>query len=91
MKFEWDKAKRLANVAKHGFDFIDVGVVFEGDIVTIEDDRFEYKEQRFVTLGLLNGRVVVIVHTERADVTRIISVRKATKNETRSYFEQIAD
>jgi uncharacterized DUF497 family protein len=65
--------------------------VFEGDIVTIKDDRFEYEEQRFVTLGLLNGRVVVIVHTEREDVTRIISVRKATKNEERSYFEQIAD
>lgn len=91
MKFEWDEAKRLANVAKHGFDFVDVVLVFEGDIVTIEDDRFEYEEQRFVTLGLLNGRVVVIVHTERKDVTRIISVRKATKNEERSYFEQIAD
>jgi hypothetical protein len=91
VKFEWDEAKRLANVAKHGFDFVDAVAVFEGDIITIEDDRFEYEEQRFVTLGLLNGRVVVIVHTEREDVTRIISVRKATKNEARSYFEQIAD
>jgi uncharacterized DUF497 family protein len=91
VKFEWDEAKCLANVAKHGFDFVDAVLVFEGDIVTIEDDRFEYEEQRFVTLGLLNGRGVVIVHTEREDVTRIISVRKATKNEERSYFEQIAD
>ena len=91
MKFEWDEAKRLTNVAKHGFDFVDAVTVFDGDIVTIEDDRFEYDEQRFVTLGLLNGRVVVIVHTEREDVTRLISVRKATKNEERNYFEQIAD
>ena len=91
MNFEWDEAKRLANVHKHGFDFVDAVAVFDGDIVTIEDDRFEYAEQRFVTLGLLNGRVIVIVQTQREDVTRIISVRKATKNEERSYFEQIAD
>ena len=91
MEFEWDEDKRLANVRKHGFDFVDVVAVFESDIVTIEDDRFDYGEQRFVTLGLFNERVVVIVHTEREGVTRIISVRKATKYEARSYFEQITD
>lgn len=91
MEFEWDEDKRLANVRKHGFDFVDVVAVFDSDIVTIEDDRFDYGEQRFVTLGLFNERVVVIVHTEREGVTRIISVRKATKYEARSYFEQITD
>jgi uncharacterized protein len=91
MEFEWDEDKRLANVRKHGIDFVDAIVVFEGDVVTIEDDRFEYGEQRFATLGVLQGRVVVIVHTEREAVTRIISVRKATKNETRNYFEQITN
>jgi len=91
VEFEWDEDKRLANVRKHGFDFVDVVAVFESDIVTIEDDRFDYGEQRFVTLGLFNERVVVIVHTEREGVTRIISVRKATKYEARSYFEQITD
>jgi hypothetical protein len=90
MQFEWDEDKRLANVRKHGIDFLDVASVFEGDTVTIEDDRFDYGEQRFITLGLLKGRVVVIVHTERGGVTRIISVRKATKYEEISYFEQIA-
>ncbi|MCI0561857.1 MAG: BrnT family toxin [Nitrososphaera sp.] len=45
----------------------------------------------FITLGLLKGRVVVIVHTEQADVIRIISVRKATKYEEITYFEQIAN
>jgi len=91
VKFEWDEDKRLINVRKHGIDFVDVVIAFDGDIVTIEDDRFEYGERRFMTLGLLSGRVVVIVHTEREDVTRIISVRKATKHEERNYFEQIAD
>jgi hypothetical protein len=87
MQFEWDEDKRLANVRKHGIDFADVPAVFDGDIVTIEDNRFDYGEQRFVTLGLLKGRVVVVVHTERNGVTRIISVRKATKYEEINYFK----
>jgi uncharacterized DUF497 family protein len=91
MEFEWDEAKRLANLRKHGIDFIDIPVVFEGDIVTVEDDRFNYGEQRFVTLGWLQGRVVAIVHTEREESTRIISARKATKYEQRIYFEQISN
>ncbi|MBD2207196.1 BrnT family toxin [Calothrix sp. FACHB-1219] len=91
MEFEWDEDKRLANIRKHGIDFIDVPSVFDGDIVTIEDDRFSYGEQRFVSFGLLQGRVIAIVNTERENRTRIISARKATKYEQRTYFEQIAD
>ncbi len=53
MKFEWDKNKRLANIHKHGVDFIDAEEIFSGYTVTVEDDRFEYDEQRYVTLGLL--------------------------------------
>ena len=55
------------------------------------DDRFDYGERRFVSLGLLQGRVIVIVHTEQAGVTRVISARKATKYEQRLYFQGIAD
>lgn len=91
MEFEWDENKRLANIRKHGIDFIDVEVVFEGDTVTVEDDRFDYGEQRFITFGLLEARVIVIVHTERDNLIRIISARKATKNEEIRYFQQIAD
>jgi uncharacterized protein len=64
MEFEWDEEKRLANINNHGIDFIDALEVFDGDIVTIEDDRYSYGEQRFVTFGLLQGRVVAIVHTD---------------------------
>ena len=91
MRFEWDEAKRESNILKHGIDFIDVEKVFEGQTVTILDDRFDYEEERFITLGLLDGRVVVIVHIEAEDVIRIISARKATKNEEISYFKEIAD
>jgi hypothetical protein len=91
MLFEWDEAKRLSNIQKHGIDFIGIERVFAGTTVTILDDRFDYGERRFITLGLLNGRVVVIAHTETREVIRIISVRKATKNEEASYFKEIAD
>lgn len=91
MEFEWDEAKRFTNLDKHGIDFIDVPEVFEGDIVTVEDDRYSYGEQRFVTFGLLQGRVIAVVHTDRGEFIRIISARKATKNEQRTYFQQLAD
>ncbi|MBW4517398.1 MAG: BrnT family toxin [Timaviella obliquedivisa GSE-PSE-MK23-08B] len=91
MTFEWDEAKRLANLRKHGIDFIDVSAVFEENSVTVEDDRYSYGEQRFITFGLLQGRVVAIVHTERDDCTRIISARKATKYEQRIYIETLSD
>jgi uncharacterized DUF497 family protein len=89
MQFEWDESKRISNIRKHGIDFFDVSTVFEGSILTIEDDRFDYGEERFVTFGLLQGRVVAIVHTESEDYIRIISARKATKYEQKTYFEQI--
>ena len=91
MKFEWDEAKRLANIRKHGIDFVDVPAIFERDTVTVIDDRVEYDETRYLTLGLLKSRVILVVHTESDDTIRIISARKATRNEERTYFEQIAD
>lgn len=89
MQFEWDESKRISNIRKHGIDFLDVPTVFNGSIVTIEDDRFDYGEERFVTFGLLQWRVVAVVHTESEDYIRIISTRKATKYEQKTYFEQI--
>jgi uncharacterized DUF497 family protein len=91
MEYEWDEEKRLANVRKHGIDFIDIPNVFDGDTLTVEDDRYSYGEQRFVTFGLLQGRLIAVVHTERDDRVRIISARKATKYEQRIYFEQLSN
>ena len=91
MEYQWDETKRLTNLRKHGIDFADVPAVFDGDILTVEDERLDYGEQRFVTFGLLKGRVIAVVHTEREDHTRIISARKATKYEQRTYFEQLSN
>lgn len=91
MEYEWDEAKSLANLRRHGIDFTDVPALFENDTVMVEDDRYSYGEQRFVTFGLLQGRVIAVVHTERNDCTRIISARKATRYEQRVYFEQFSN
>lgn len=91
MRYEWDEAKRQSNIQKHGIDFAGIEKVFAGITVTIPDDRFDYGESRFITAGLLGGDVVVIAHTETGEVIRIISVRKATKNEEIGYFKEIAD
>jgi uncharacterized DUF497 family protein len=87
MEFEWDEVKRQTNLSNHKLDFADAEIVFSGITFTFEDDRFEYGEDRFITLGLLREIVVVIAHTERNDRVRVISMRKATKNEQRLYFE----
>ena len=82
MRFTWDEAKRKRNLEDHGLDFVDAERVFDGPTFTFEDDRFRYDEQRFVSLGLLEGIPVSIVHTETRDRIHIISFRKATKRET---------
>lgn len=68
MRFTWDERKRKINLKEHEFDFVDAPRVFEGPTFTFEDDRFEYREQRFMTLGFLGGEVVSIVHTENSTV-----------------------
>ena len=87
----WDEAKRRGNLHKHGIDFAGVESLFQGNTITVEDDRFSYGEQRFVTFGMLEGRVVAVAHTEQNKTIRIISIRRATRREEQSYFSAIAE
>lgn len=71
MEYEWDEAKCLANLRKHGIDFIDTPTVFGDNIVTVEGDRSDDGGQRFITFfitfGLSQGRVIAIVLIDRED------------------------
>ena len=87
--FRWSRAKRTSNLVDHGLDFEDAEQVFAGLTSTFEEDRFAYGEQRFVTLGLLDGVAVSLVHAETSHEIRVISFRKATSRETRIYFDQV--
>ncbi len=91
MEFTWSVSKRRANLKAHGLDFVDSPTVFEGPTFTFEDDRLSYREQRFVTLGLLAGIPVSLVHTETEYEIRIISFRKATKREAKIYLDAFKD
>ena len=71
--------------------FVDAPRVFEGTTYTFEDDRFAYGEQRLVTLGLLAGVPVSIIHTESDHEIRIISFRKATRREAQIYSHAVQD
>jgi len=88
MQYSYDKTKKALNLTKHGFNFDDARLVIEsGKTVTFEDTRFNYGEQRFITLGLLQDALVVIVTSETEKEIRIISMRKADKNEQAIYYE----
>lgn len=90
MRYSYDPAKKKSNLIKHGLDFDEAKRVIEsGNTVTFEDNRYEYDEPRFITLGNLDGSIVVIVTTESDSEIRIISMRKADKNEQKIYFNNI--
>lgn len=89
MRFIWHEPKRQTNLKKHGVDFIDSERVFAGPTFTFEDDREDYGEQRWVTLGLLGMKVIVIVHTETEDEIRVISMREATNDEQFLFFTNL--
>ncbi len=89
MQFTWHEPKRQANLKKHGMDFADAAQVFAGPTFTFEDNREDYGEQRWVTLGLLGEKVVVIVHTETEDEIHVISIREADKDEQLLFFTNL--
>ncbi len=89
IQFEWDADKAKKNIKVHGVSF-DEGSTAFGDTLslTIYDPLHSGKEDRFVLIGTSHkNRVLVIVHTERKDKIRIISARKATRNERKQYEE----
>jgi hypothetical protein len=92
MYFEWDEKKNQQNIIKHGFDFRDAEQIFNAPMLVEIDDRQNYGEERYIGIGFLQNRVVVIVFTESAEhIIRIISLRKALKNERRKFEQAISD
>ena len=87
LTFEWDPDKARANAGKHGVEFAEAATAFADALsVTISDPDHSLGEQRFVTLGMSHRqRLLVVAHTETGDRIRIISARRATRHEQRSY------
>ncbi len=93
MKIIWDEAKNKRNIMVHGFDFVDAERVFQSPLLVRLDTREDYGEDRWQGIGMLDGRIVVVViFTEpNSDTVRVISLRKATKYERTEYEKQIKD
>ena len=88
MIFEWDYEKNEENKKKHHISFETAIRVFHDYYrIEIHDDRFDYGEDRYVVIGMVE-QVLSVVYTERGEYTRIISARKATQAERRKYNER---
>ena len=89
MKIEFDQAKRDETFKHRGVDMGRANEVFEGVTISFADIRFEYGEERFITFGLLDSRMVVLAWTKRGNARRIISMRKANEREQRKYGNRL--
>ena len=89
VEFEWDGAKANTNLSAHGVSFDLAKSVFR-DVFAVEfvDDRDDFGEERFITIGMADGEVLLfVVYTDRAERIRIISARRAPQNEQDEYFK----
>jgi uncharacterized protein len=87
MEFEFDPEKRRLTLLHRGLDMALAGDVFEGDTITIADDRKDYGEARYITIGYLNKRMVVLVWTTRGQ--RAISMWKANDRDKAAYGKKL--
>ena len=85
--FEWDEAKRQANLEEHGIDFEDAARIFARPYLRIRSDRND--EVRFVAIGCIEDVEIAVVYTVRADVCRMISARRARTNERKDYHAAV--
>jgi uncharacterized DUF497 family protein len=86
MIFEWDEAKNIANVRKHGIDFERAVAIFEGPVLTFNDERFDYGELRQLSIGRLADMLIAtVIHTDRNGRRRIVSARPASPKERKLY------
>ncbi len=85
MRIEFDEAKRADTIRTRGLDMARAADMFSGATLTIDDDRRDYGEARFITIGFLDDAMVVLVWTPRGNALRVISMRKANERERRLY------
>nr|WP_295106794.1 BrnT family toxin [uncultured Caulobacter sp.] len=81
MNIEFDEEKRQQTLEHRGLDFADASAVFDGPEFTALDDPEDYGEDRFQTVGLLDGRLVMVIWTPRGERRRVISMRKCNARE----------
>jgi uncharacterized protein len=91
MEITFDPVKRGATLERRQLDFNDALLVFAGRNITVADERFDYSETRFQTVGYLRGRMVMVVWTPRGDARHIISMRKCNEREQERYRQRLEE
>ena len=89
MDFEWDEAKNRTNIYKHGVSFETASRIFEGPVLGWLDVRYNYGEDRYISVGSVGARVLLVVaYTKRHGRVRLISARPASRRERQAYHEK---
>jgi len=87
VQYDWNESKRVANLAKHGVDFVEAEDFDWKTALESQDNRIDYGEERWVALGYIGRRLHVLIYTRRKGTIRLISLRRANKRE-REYYEK---
>jgi uncharacterized protein len=91
MKITWEAHKNAANIRKHGVSFAKAMRIFEGKVIEDIDDREDYGEERIQAIGLVEDKEYYVVYANRpGGERRIISARRATRQERETYWQAIA-
>ena len=89
MRISYDPVKRAKTLAERGLDFESYSELYRKSNFTYEDERYDYGEERFITVGYLNGRMIIAVWTPRGKAHHIISMRKANEKEQKKYQKRM--
>lgn len=91
MRITFDPAKRAATLELRGLDFLDFEEVLAGRVINVPDERSDYGEPRFQTIGYLGGRMVMVVWTPRSDARHVMSMRKCNDREQKAYRQRLEE
>ena len=92
MEFAWDEIKNKKNIRERGLDFVDACEMFSAPMLVLPDTRKDYGEVRYIGFGYTQGRLMVVIYTERQSKSiRIISFRKANNREQACFKKTIQD
>jgi uncharacterized DUF497 family protein len=90
LELEWDEDKRQATFRERGVDIAYAALIFLDEVFTHLDDRRDYGEERYISVGFVGDQCFVVVHTERENVIRVITAWKGGRNDRKKYEESLA-
>lgn len=91
MNFQWDGNKNQTNIRKNGISFEEAVEIFQSIRFSAVDSRYEYGEERIITVGEIRNQICIVVYTHRNNIIRIISARRANMRERKTHNERVRE